>query len=161
MSDEDLTGVQERVWCGKVFPPAPSLPPTKPKEMTDVRVDPRPAMICQSREECDAQRKEQGVEVFRTVSGPTVTKGCFKKKSVVYWGKGGAADDISKTNLPGVQERVHCGGDKGTKTSSLNTISLAKASTEETGGMTNSSSQHKLGVLAIVAVASLVITSLW
>merc|ERR1712238_347322 len=110
---------------------------------------------------CDAQRKAHGVEVFRAVSGPTVTKGCFKKKSIVYWGKGGSAEDISKTHLPGVQERVYCGGSKGSNTSSLNKISLAKASTEDTRGMSNSSFQHKVGVLAIVAVASLVITSLW
>ncbi len=71
---------------------------------------------CTTQDQCDKKRLELGIETF--VPGTFSTKGCFSKTGVnglvAYWSEGGTADEISSTNLPGVQERIACEGDGST-----------------------------------------------
>ena len=95
MSSTDLPGVQERITC----------------EEDDVPVD-TDGGICTAEDQCDMKRLELGIETF--VPGTFPTKGCFSKTGVngvvAYWSEGGTAEEISSTDLPGVQERITCEG---------------------------------------------------
>jgi len=63
--------------------------------------------VCETQTECDEMRKFLGIGTFRA-SGEFGTKGCFSKNGIAYWGSGGSADDISRMDLPGIQERILC-----------------------------------------------------
>ncbi len=53
---------------------------------------------------------ELGIATF--VPGSFPTKGCFSKmvvyELVAYWGVGGTAEEMSRSELPGIQERITC-----------------------------------------------------
>ena len=99
MSSTDLPGVQERIAC----------------EGDDAPVD-SDGGTCTAQDKCDQKRLELGIETF--VPGTFPTKGCFSKTGVnglvAYWSEGGTAEEMSSTDLPGVQERIMCEGDKPT-----------------------------------------------
>jgi len=61
---------------------------------------------CLTEEECDAIRQSRDIGSF--VAGEFPSKGCFAKNGIVYWGRGGSMEDISESDLPGVQERIWC-----------------------------------------------------
>lgn len=68
---------------------------------------------CTTKDQCDKSRLKLGMSNFR--SGDYSTKGCFSKYSIdgtitAYWSKGGSTEEISQADLPGVQERITCGG---------------------------------------------------
>jgi hypothetical protein len=65
------------------------------------------AAVCATQAECDEMRKFLGIGTFR-VSGEFGTRGCFSKNGIAYWGSGGSVDDISRMDLPGIQERILC-----------------------------------------------------
>mmetsp|Transcript_29640 Transcript_29640/g.62960 ORF Transcript_29640/g.62960 Transcript_29640/m.62960 type:complete len:867 (-) Transcript_29640:380-2980(-) len=91
MSRSDLPGIQTRLWCERMDAPGP-------KEMGPC-----------SRLECDEKRLEMGMATLSAGNYPT--KGCFSKSGAAYWGSGGSAAEMSRADLPGVQERIWC--DKG------------------------------------------------
>ena len=62
---------------------------------------------CLTEVECDTKRQEMSMG-FRVGSYPT--KGCFSKNGVAYWSTGGSIQDKSTAVLPGMQERIWCGG---------------------------------------------------
>jgi hypothetical protein len=119
MSSTDLPGVQERIAC----------------EGDDAPVD-SDGGTCTAQDQCDQKRLELGIETF--VPGTFPTKGCFSKTGVnglvAYWSEGGTAEEMSSTDLPGVQERITCEGDKptppvgGTECQSGPTADLANSS---------------------------------
>mmetsp|Transcript_1379 Transcript_1379/g.3032 ORF Transcript_1379/g.3032 Transcript_1379/m.3032 type:complete len:694 (-) Transcript_1379:93-2174(-) len=77
-------------------PPVPG--PSTPSEMERT--------ACLTEEECDAIRQSRDIGSF--IAGEFPSKGCFAKNGIVYWGRGGSMEDISESDLPGVQERIWC-----------------------------------------------------
>lgn len=68
---------------------------------------------CTTRAQCNQKRLEMGVSKF--VWGIYSTKGCFSKMNdkgeyVAFWSSGGTTEEMSKSDLPGVQERIVCEG---------------------------------------------------
>jgi hypothetical protein len=98
-----VAGIQQRVWCKEVH------------YIDDVAVDSE-VETCATQDQCDQKRLELGIETF--VPGTFLTKGCFSKTGVnglvAYWSEGGTAEEMSITDLPGVQERITCDGDGAT-----------------------------------------------
>lgn len=66
-------------------------------------------VTCETREACDRKRAEMGIDSF--LSGNFPTKGCFSKRERAYWSDGGTDEERSRTDLPGIQERILCNGD--------------------------------------------------
>lgn len=142
--------------------------------------------VCVTEEECKAQTEsDTKVIEFRTVEGPNLPKGCFYKNGVIYWGKGGTAEDISKTKLPGIQERLYCSDDsnveigssdvnefamdsengdgKGTQTAGMTKASLAQPlTTDKVGDMTGSVARTHFKTGAVVALfAAIAVGCVW
>jgi hypothetical protein len=98
-----IGGIRQRLWCKEVY------------YIGDVGVDVGGgAGTCTTQDQCDQKRSELGIGNF--VPGSFPTKGCFSKEGengvVAYWSEGGTAEEMSTTELPGVQERITCeGGD--------------------------------------------------
>jgi hypothetical protein len=100
-----VNGIQQRVWCKEVY------------YIDDVAVDTGDGGgTCTTQDQCDEKRLELGIKTF--VPGTFPTKGCFSKTGVnglvAYWSEGGTAEEMSSTDLPGVQERIMCDGDGST-----------------------------------------------
>lgn len=81
----------------------------------DVTIDTMNSLddTCITKDQCDKSRLKLGISNFRT--GNYSTKGCFSKYSTdgtftAFWSKGGTSEEISQADLPGVQERITCGG---------------------------------------------------
>eukprot|EP00571_Detonula_confervacea_P010566 CAMPEP_0172305974 /NCGR_PEP_ID=MMETSP1058-20130122/7162_1 /TAXON_ID=83371 /ORGANISM="Detonula confervacea, Strain CCMP 353" /LENGTH=636 /DNA_ID=CAMNT_0013017739 /DNA_START=51 /DNA_END=1961 /DNA_ORIENTATION=- len=77
---------------------------------------PDDAVVCLTEEQC--QQK------FRRINwggnfypGDHPTKGCFSKNSHVYFGTGGTVEEMSSTDLAGIQERIWCDGETDAPTS--------------------------------------------
>jgi len=64
-------------------------------------------IACITRDECDERRSELGIDGFFVGTYPT--KGCFSKNGVAYYSGGGSAEEVSRVDLPGEQERIWCG----------------------------------------------------
>jgi hypothetical protein len=64
-------------------------------------------IACIAQDECDESRSELGIDKFLVGTYPT--KGCFAKNDVAYWSGGGSAEEVSRGDLPGEQERIWCG----------------------------------------------------
>ncbi len=64
-------------------------------------------IACIEQDECDESRSELGIDKFLVGTYPT--KGCFAKNDVAYWSGGGSAEEVSRGDLPGEQERIWCG----------------------------------------------------
>lgn len=74
---------------------------------------------CNTKDQCDKSRLELGIASI--LQGNFPTKGCFSKMDsdgtiTAFWSEGGTADEMSRANLPGVQERIFCHGDSVTTT---------------------------------------------
>jgi len=70
--------------------------------------------VCTTETSCrNAANRMYGIETFRKVGGgggARVTRGCFRKGPVAFWNGGGNPAEKAKSDLPGVQERIRCGG---------------------------------------------------
>jgi len=128
MSEPELNGVQERIWCG-----APTLSPTKsltPTPTLDVLEEPTTAnpsilnmttptdeqIACLIREDCEKVSQGMGVELF--FFGEYNTKGCFLKNGKVFFSLG-TEEEMSEPKLSGLQERIWCGAPTSSPTKSL------------------------------------------
>ncbi|KAL3808109.1 hypothetical protein ACHAXA_001015 [Cyclostephanos tholiformis] len=100
-----VTGIQQRLYCKEVY------------YIDDVVVADTDGGTCTTKDQCDVKRSELGIEKF--LSGSFPTKGCFSKAGVngviAYWSDGGTLEEMSSIDLPGVQERITCGGDASTE----------------------------------------------
>jgi len=102
----ELPGVQQRIWCTydeTADPPSGSA-----------------SAACLTREACDKQRQGMGLESFASGSYPT--KGCFRKNGKAFFSPG-MPQEMSELDLPGLQERIWCGGTE----SSARRIALGSA----------------------------------
>jgi len=133
MTNADLPGVQERIYCGKAE--------VKPRPDPEDEITP-----CLTESECDKARKEGGIDKF--LSGVFPTHGCFKKSGKAYWGTGGSSDEVSKKDLPGVQERVYCRG-----VSKRSSVLLSQASAES-GVIVSGANVASLGLSVCLTVAA-------
>jgi hypothetical protein len=99
-----VAGIQQCVWCKEVH------------YNNDVAADVE-AETCTTQDQCNIKWLELGIESF--FPGTFPMKGCFSKMGVngvvAYWSEGGTSKEMSTTDLPGVQERITCEGDKRTQ----------------------------------------------
>eukprot|EP00571_Detonula_confervacea_P017166 CAMPEP_0172309484 /NCGR_PEP_ID=MMETSP1058-20130122/9749_1 /TAXON_ID=83371 /ORGANISM="Detonula confervacea, Strain CCMP 353" /LENGTH=973 /DNA_ID=CAMNT_0013022113 /DNA_START=8 /DNA_END=2929 /DNA_ORIENTATION=- len=95
-SKTSLQGIQERVWCEKELDISVGSPSDGLKE----------DRACITQGKCDEMRLEMGISSFQVGGYPT--KGCFSKNNVAYWGSGGSVEEMSSSNLAGIQERLWC-----------------------------------------------------
>ncbi len=81
---------------------------------------------CASEMACDDQRQQLGLTRFEVGEFPM--KGCFSKSGIAYWSTGGSAEDESRADLPGIQERIWC--DDAKQPDATPTPSITAGSTE-------------------------------
>ena len=99
--------------------------------------------ICLTEEECAAAANTLGMAL--TV-GSYSTKGCFSKKSMVFWSEGPEAD-MASDDLPGIQERVYCGGETETAgTESAKSLLVSFSSPSSTSTTTTTTSEDTKSV---------------
>mmetsp|Transcript_22333 Transcript_22333/g.39359 ORF Transcript_22333/g.39359 Transcript_22333/m.39359 type:complete len:984 (-) Transcript_22333:201-3152(-) len=99
-SKTSLPGIQARVWCEKEVDLPGGSPPEESKEDG--------ACITQSK--CDEERLEMGIAKFSAGNYPF--KGCFTKNGHAYWGSGGSVEEMSRSDLSGIKERIWCDNGK-------------------------------------------------
>jgi len=92
-----LPGVRERIWCEGVG------------DIVGSNDEPNGDLACMTQSQCDEKRLKMGIATLSAGTYPT--KGCFMKNGNAYWGNGGTAGEISRPDLPGVQERIWCNDD--------------------------------------------------
>ena len=117
MSNPDLPGVQERIWCaeGNEMPPATNH------------------TACLTEEDCAKKSQEMVGMIPGMVSfnpGNYPTKGCFFKNNNAFFSPG-TEEEMSTPDLPGVQERIWCDVST-TASTSAPTSSLTKSPSAET-----------------------------
>ena len=90
---------------GRTLYPTNSGPPNS--------LSPSVFTTCMTEAECKEASLAMGIEKF--ITGTFPTKGCFEKYNtgdgtkVAYWSEGGTKEEMSKSKLPGIQERITCG----------------------------------------------------
>jgi hypothetical protein len=108
---ESVTGIQQRIMCPEFYFIDDVVVDSEGDDIDDVAVDSEGG-ACTTQDQCNQKRSELGIATF--VPGTFPTKGCFSKMGVyglvAYWSEGGTAEDISRSELPGIQERITCGG---------------------------------------------------
>mmetsp|Transcript_12887 Transcript_12887/g.27980 ORF Transcript_12887/g.27980 Transcript_12887/m.27980 type:complete len:401 (-) Transcript_12887:1869-3071(-) len=73
------------------------------------------SVVCLTEEQCRQKfRSMNWSGSFYTGDWPT--KGCFSKRSHIYFGTGGTAEEMSETDIPGVRERIWCDRETDTPT---------------------------------------------
>lgn len=103
-------GVQARIYCGM---PA-ELPETTsrsgeylipPAVVTD-------GTVCRTKEECKEAAGSIGITTFSALGVEDQqrvrTKGCFTKNGKAFFGSQGSDEEMSETELPGIQQRIWC-----------------------------------------------------
>ena len=72
-------------------------------------VVPEGSVVCLMEEQCRAKFDSMNLSggIFYT-SPDYPTKGCYQKNEKVFFGSGGTVEDMSLTELPGVQQRLWC-----------------------------------------------------
>ena len=129
MSTDTLSGDRERVYCGTVqATSSSSSTSTSSTSSASIEEATSDNTICLTEEECAAAANTLGMAL--TV-GSYSTKGCFSKKSMVFWSEGPEAD-MASDDLPGIQERVYCGGETEIKDFSILFSSPSSTSTTTT-----------------------------
>ena len=129
MSTDTLSGDRERVYCGTVqATSSSSSTSTSSTSSASIEEATSDNTICLTEEECAAAANTLGMAM--TV-GTYSTKGCFSKKSMVFWSEGPEAD-MASDDLPGIQERVYCGGETEIKDFSILFSSPSSTSTTTT-----------------------------
>ena len=117
MSTTKLPGLQERVYCGS----------DDGEEGTGDETDTSPtdtfplvaAEVCLTKDECTAAANALGVGTVE--EGDYPSKGCFSKGGRVFFSEG-SIEDMSTTELPGMQERIFCDGSGTNKIASASTL---------------------------------------
>ena len=117
MSTTELPGLQERVYCGS----------DDGEEGTGDETDTSPtdtfpsvdATVCLTKDECTAAANALGVGTVQ--EGDYPSKGCFSKGGRVFFSEG-SIEDMSTTELPGMQERIFCDGSGTNKIVSASTL---------------------------------------
>jgi len=90
---------------GRTLYPTTSGPPNS--------LSPSVLTTCMTEAECKEASLAMGIEKF--ITGTFPTKGCFDKYNtgdgtkVAYWSEGGTKEEMFKSKLPGIQERITCG----------------------------------------------------
>lgn len=122
--DGPVVGIQQRIYCEEIYHitdvdvpvPVTTDPPVGTPVTTDPPVSaPSTGGTCITEAECRETSTGLGFESF--VTGTFPTKGCFYKmgakdgKITTYWSEGGTMEEMSKSELPGIQERIVCGSD--------------------------------------------------
>ncbi|KAL3764631.1 hypothetical protein ACHAW5_001824 [Stephanodiscus triporus] len=99
MSDADVDGEQERVWCDAT---------------SSIQGRSGNGDICLTEDQCEekfAMMKENNVvDGYFYASSDFPTKGCIMKGANVYFGIGGTENEMAISDLPGEQLRVLCDG---------------------------------------------------
>lgn len=96
------------LYCGENPWETPN-PVTRPPQTPSPMQSPQSTIegtACLTEADCDKMRQQMAITNFQVGNYPS--KGCFTKKGIAYWGSGGSVDDRSRSNLPGVQERIWC-----------------------------------------------------
>ena len=138
MTATNLPGVQERLYC--VGGTAPPNPPPAPGGGGSV--------VCRTESQCDEARLREGIARFS--SGEYPTRGCFRKKGKAFWGRGGSRKEVAEADLPGVQERLYCGGgDAGARSSASLAFALAESET-----VVSAAAPTSLGLSIVFVVAA-------
>jgi hypothetical protein len=81
---------------------------------------------CMTEAECKEASLARGYDKF--ITGIFPTKGCFDKYNagdgmkVAYWSEGGTKEEMSKSKLPGMQERIMCVGKSDESESAVTTV---------------------------------------
>jgi hypothetical protein len=101
MNSSDLNGVQERVWCD-----ATATSSIEERSGNDG--------YCLTLEECEEKftmmKESMVIQGYFYASEEFPTKGCLMKNDNVFFGIGGTDDEMTVSELPGVQLRVLCDG---------------------------------------------------
>jgi hypothetical protein len=106
---------------GETYSPSSFFPTISgpPKSLTPTTSGPPNSLTpsvfttCVTEAECKEASLAMGIEKF--ITGTFPTKGCFEKYNagdgtkVAYWSEGGTKEEMSKSKLPGIQERITCG----------------------------------------------------
>jgi len=109
MSESELPGKQERIWCDATATTTEdavsTLGPTPNEETPEEAAANKPCLtVAQCREKSRVMNPGIGVHV-----SDWKTKGCFTKKGKAYFGTGGTVEEMSVAELPGLLvERVWC-----------------------------------------------------
>ncbi|EJK48083.1 hypothetical protein THAOC_33149 [Thalassiosira oceanica] len=139
MSTPDLPGIQERIWCGSSGGETSTTATTRP--VADV------SNFCFNAIECEETASELGFNRFQVGDFPT--KGCFSKGDKAYFSLGGI-DEMSSTDLPGVQDRIYCSSGA-SRSSSLSTL-LNKVANEDISQANSASSASYLSLRSVFAL---------
>ena len=134
MSTDTLPGNQERVYCDAPQTSISSTSTSSAPVQIDSVEEATSDTICLTEEECAAAADTLGM-VMIVVSHST--KGCFSKKSMVYWSEG-PESDMASDDLPGIQERVYCGGETAKSSLVLSSPSSTSTTTTTTSEDSNS-----------------------
>merc|ERR1719356_650035 len=66
-------------------------------------------VACLTAAECRARSEELGYASFAFISGANLpSRGCFTKGDKAYFAGGGTAEEVSRADLAGLQERLWC-----------------------------------------------------
>ena len=146
MSTDTLSGDRERVYCGTVqATSSSSSTSTSSTSSASIEEATSDNTICLTEEECAAAANTLGMAM--TV-GTYSTKGCFSKKSMVFWSEGPEAD-MASDDLPGIQERVYCGGETetaGTESAKASSFFVSFSSPSSTSTTTTTTSEDSKSV---------------
>ena len=110
MGNGNLPAILERVYCDA--PPTSIADDVSPKPEGDER-DGDNSVACLTYQQCKAKHESMNDGgTFYMNDFPT--KGCFSKTTNkhIYFGTGGSVEEMTKDDLPGVQERVRCDAPK-------------------------------------------------
>ena len=112
INDSDLDGVQERVWC----------------DATSSNEKSGNGGSCLTEDQCEEKftmmKNENVIDGYFNASPDFPSKGCFMKGDNVFFGSGGTDDEMTKSDLPGEQERLLCDGTSAKPQSSSDTNSF-------------------------------------
>ena len=102
MKDSDLAGIQERVWCDGIA----TSSSTEGRSFKDE--------YCLTLEECEQKfkmmKEAMVTDGYFYASEEFPSMGCFMKNDNVFFGIGGTDEEMTDSDLPGVQLRVLCDG---------------------------------------------------
>ena len=123
MSETNVPGLQERVWCDvQTDVPTPSpvqkqvewvvekTPPVTDTPSKEPTLKPVAAVVCLTAEQCEEKFNSLNWDGYFYADDSFPTKGCFSKNNNgnLYFGTGGSVAEMSETNVPGSKERVWC-----------------------------------------------------
>ena len=118
MADVNLNGVM--CYRSDYVPPTTIATTVAPTTTEEAAIAPPPTSgACLTKDECTAAANALGVG--SVVEGVYPSKGCFSKGGRVFFSEG-SIEDMSTTELPGMQERIICDGSGTNKIASASTL---------------------------------------